>query len=259
MRLATGARGDVALWLALGFGLLFPTGMAWAEFVLTARAGAGPNRATQFAYAGGKLVQFAWPVVCVVFIERRFHLRASLGRKPHDEPSWGFRPALALGIGFGLLVAAGMLALYFGALRDSAVFAASPGQVHDKLREFGLDSPGGFALFAGFVTLVHSLLEEYYWRWFVFGRLRRLVSLGWAVALSSAGFTAFHIFPLETFLPGHFWTAALPFAGCVAVGGAFWAWLYDRGRSLLPPWVSHALVDAALFVIGYDLFFVRGF
>jgi hypothetical protein len=24
------------------------------------------------------------------------------------------------------------------------------------------------------------------------------------------------------------------------------------------PWVSHFLVDASLFVIGYDLFFIRG-
>jgi membrane protease YdiL (CAAX protease family) len=30
-------------------------------------------------------------------------------------------------------------------------------------------------------------------------------------------------------------------------------WLYHRSGSLLAPWVSHALVDAALVVIGWDV------
>jgi membrane protease YdiL (CAAX protease family) len=50
----------------------------------------------------------------------------------------------------------------------------------------------------------------------------------------------------------------LPFAACVAVGGAVWAWLYQRTNSVYAPWISHLVVDASLFVIGYDLFFVRG-
>jgi membrane protease YdiL (CAAX protease family) len=46
------------------------------------------------------------------------------------------------------------------------------------------------------------------------------------------------------------------FSSCVAVGGAVWAWLYNRTGSLLGPWLSHLLVDAAIFAIGFDL--VRG-
>jgi membrane protease YdiL (CAAX protease family) len=39
----------------------------------------------------------------------------------------------------------------------------------------------------------------------------------------------------------------------VAVGGAVWARLYDRSGSLLGPWLSHLLVDAAIFFVGYEL------
>jgi len=39
----------------------------------------------------------------------------------------------------------------------------------------------------------------------------------------------------------------------VALGGAFWAWLYHRSGSLVGPWLSHLLVDSAIFVIGYDI------
>lgn len=41
----------------------------------------------------------------------------------------------------------------------------------------------------------------------------------------------------------------------VAVGGAFWAWLYHRSGSLLGPWISHMLVDAAIFGVSYQLAF----
>jgi membrane protease YdiL (CAAX protease family) len=39
----------------------------------------------------------------------------------------------------------------------------------------------------------------------------------------------------------------------VAVGGALWAWLYRRSGSLLGPWLSHMLVDAALMAAGWDM------
>jgi membrane protease YdiL (CAAX protease family) len=39
----------------------------------------------------------------------------------------------------------------------------------------------------------------------------------------------------------------------VATGGIIWAWLYERSGSLLGPWLSHALVDAGLMAVGYDL------
>jgi uncharacterized protein len=39
----------------------------------------------------------------------------------------------------------------------------------------------------------------------------------------------------------------------VAVGGAFWAWLYERTGSIFGPWLSHLLIDAGIFWIGYDL------
>jgi membrane protease YdiL (CAAX protease family) len=51
------------------------------------------------------------------------------------------------------------------------------------------------------------------------------------------------------------WTSPLTwlFSAGVAIGGAFWAWLYNKSGSLYGPWLSHALVDAAIFAIGYDL------
>jgi len=34
-----------------------------------------------------------------------------------------------------------------------------------------------------------------------------------------------------------------------------WSWLYMRYRSIGPCWVSHAIADVPIFVIGYRLIF----
>jgi membrane protease YdiL (CAAX protease family) len=232
--------------MVLVFALGFPSVMAWTESLLTRDEGSGLNTATQIAYYGGKLVQFTLPLFAVLMFTRRLPRLALPSSK-----------GLGIGLAFGLLVAAGIMALYFVFLRDTSVFQESPAKVHAKLQEFGLDSAWGFALFAVFTTLLHSFLEEYYWRWFVFGWLERYTTLTAAIGLSSLGFMVVHVFVLHGFLPGHFLVAVLPLTLCVGIGGVVWAWLYHRSGSLYAPWLSHLVVDASLFVVGYDLFFVR--
>jgi membrane protease YdiL (CAAX protease family) len=162
---------------------------------------------------------------------------------------------VAVGVAFGLAVAAGMLGLYHGVLKGSAVLAAAEPQIRAKVAGFGINSVWQYAALAAFYSVIHSLLEEYYWRWFVFGQLRRIIPLGGAIAISSLGFMAHHVLVLGKYF-GFDSPATWLFSSCVAVGGALWAWLYHRTGSLLGPWLSHLLVDAAIFAIGFDL--VRG-
>jgi membrane protease YdiL (CAAX protease family) len=238
------ARGT---WFVLAFALIFPSIMGWLEYGFGPAGGAEDRPATHVSYPIGQAIQFSLPVAFVVLTTGRLPRPA----KPRLE-------GLGLALAFGLAVAAGTVLLYYVFLRDTSVFQDSPARIKSVLARFGADSPLGFVVFACFVTVPHSLLEEYYWRWFVFGQLRRLVARAWAIGLSSLGFAAFHVFPLNAYLSGHFFSAVLPFAACVAAGGAIWAWLYERTGSIYAPWLSHVIVDASLFVVGYDLFFVRG-
>ena len=43
------------------------------------------------------------------------------------------------------------------------------------------------------------------------------------------------------------------FAISVAIGGLIWAWLYERTGSLYAAWISHLLVDAGIFFVGWDI------
>jgi membrane protease YdiL (CAAX protease family) len=245
---AAGPSRKGAVWLALLFAMTFPAvRQAWGYFLALAGAGTGVNQVLQWAYVGGKVVQFSFPVVFL-----------ALGGCPWPRPLRPQRTGLGLGPAFGLLVTMLMLGVYFVALRQSPLMTNTPGQIRHRLEQFGMDTKARYLALAAFIVTTHSLLEEYYWRWFVFGQLRRVLPRPAAVALSSLAFMAHHVIILYVYLPGRFWTLAAPFSLAVAAGGAVWAWLYDRAGTLYPSWLSHLLVDAALFIIGWDLLWPPG-
>jgi membrane protease YdiL (CAAX protease family) len=232
---------------ALLFAMLFPTLMAWWYFVALAPEGQSATNANPLligAYAAGKIIQFSFPLFWLCAVERqRLQLAAPSSRR------------IIPGLAFGAGVVTGMLGLYFGLLRHSTWLSATPAKIQAKIDGFGLHTPAEFILFAIFLSVVHSLLEEYYWRWFVFGRARRYLGFLPALVVSSVAFMGHHVVVLAVFFPGRFWELALPFSFTVGVGGGVFAWLYHRTESLYAPWLGHMLIDGAIMAVGYDMVF----
>jgi membrane protease YdiL (CAAX protease family) len=225
--------------LALLFAMTFPSFATWTYFSFFA----GDAASVRWTMAVCKVLQFSFPVLWVWGVKRE-RVRLFV---------WGLR-GVREGFFFGLIVLAGMLILYYAYLRSSAYLTETPRLIQAKLEEVGAVTPAKFWLMALFIALLHALLEEYYWRWFVFGRLRGLMPLPLALAVGSIAFAAHHVLVVNAFLrPEHFWIATVPLASAVAAGGAVWAWIYHRTGSLGGPWLSHFLVDAGLMWIGFDL------
>ena len=223
-------------WAAILFALCFPSAFTYIYFF--AAAGDHPNL-QHLAYTVGKTIQFAFPAVWMLAIQRR---RVKL---PTPTTS-----GLGIGLALGAAIGASMLAAYFLWLAPAGDLSGIAPKVTEKLSEFQIDTPGKLIAMGLFYSLLHSLLEEYYWRWFAFGRLRALVSVRAAIAISSIGFMGHHAIVLWKYLP---WPCAILASAAVAVGGAMWAWLYNRSGSIYAPWLSHLLVDAALFTIAFDM------
>jgi membrane protease YdiL (CAAX protease family) len=210
--------------------------MTWVHFV--ALAG---RREAGLAYAVGKLVQFGLPLVWLRWVE---------GAWPRPAAPRG--KGLASASLFGALAVGLLLTVYFAGLRSSPALIGAATEIRRRLEPMGLTTPLAFLGVAAFYCLAHSLLEEYYWRWFVYGRLREQSRPVLAGVVSSLGFMGHHVILVSRFTGGSWGAAALLSLG-VAVGGAAWAWMYQRSGSLYGPWWSHGLVDAGLMVIGYDL------
>ena len=152
-----------ATWGALLFAMLFPSLTAWLYFVVladTSTTAGSTNYVALGTYAASKVLQFAFPLAWALLIERR--------RLSVTPP----KPAgLGLGLAFGLLVMAIILVAYAGFLRSSAALAATPERVLSRIKLFHATTPLRYLLLTLFLAGVHSLMEEYYWRWFVFGEL----------------------------------------------------------------------------------------
>lgn len=225
-------------WSAVAFAMIFPFLVTWVYFEWLRLSASSVQ---QTAYGIGKVLQFTFPLVWVLLVQRdRIELRSS-GRR-----------GLGWGLATGVAIVAAMMLLYQAFLKPYGHFALAVDPIREKVIGFGIDSPWKYIALGTFYACAHSLLEEYYWRWFVFGQLRRLVPLWAAIIVSSLGFMAHHVILLSAYFGwGSF--ASLFFSFAVFVGGLIWAWLYQRSGSLYGPWLSHALVDAGIFVIGYDV------
>jgi membrane protease YdiL (CAAX protease family) len=223
---------------SLVFALVFPSVVTWLYFVAFADQAASVQ---QSAYGIGKAIQFAFPAVWVFLIQReRWRWPASLAR------------GISTGLVFGLVVAVAMWLLYQVWLKQSPSFAEPAAVIRSKIAATGFGSTASYIGLGVFYVVFHSLMEEYYWRWFVFRQLKAHTTLLAAVAISSLGFMAHHVILLASYFG---WDSPLTWllSGAVAIGGSVWAVLYEKTSTLLAPWFSHALVDSAIFTIGYDI------
>lgn len=219
----------------------------------------------------GTLVYFAWlpdhpvgravygalkvftVVYPAIFLVR--HRRRAAGSSVVDQPADGRASApprrwfaLRAGIASGGLILALILAAYHSPLGDPVREASEV--IRAQTEALGIADR--FLFFAFWLAVLHSGIEEFYWRWLVFGSLRRLVPRRSAHLLAAAGFAAHHLVVTAVFFPLPY---ALFLTAGVAVGGLVWSWLFERSNSIAAPWISHFLADAAIMVIGYGILF----
>jgi membrane protease YdiL (CAAX protease family) len=229
--------------LLLCFLLFFPLVQAVLYFVIMADWSTAIQQGT---YSATKIIMLGFPLVYMLkvakepFLVRKFNTRGLLE-----------------GSVFGIGVLVAICLLYYLWLKPIGLIGpgTSAGDaIRERVSGFGIQMPTLFILFGCFVSLIHSGLEEYYWRWFTFSQLSRVVSKYAACIISGLGFMLHHIVILGVYF-GFDNPAAYLFSFGVGVGGMYWAWLYMRKDSIYAPWLSHVWIDLAIFIIGYDVVF----
>jgi uncharacterized protein len=172
-----------------------------------------------------------------------------------DRSRLSWSPATQGGFKIAAVTGLGIAAIIFGAY--AMVLKLGVMEVNlitERAARTGLNHPGFFIGGALYWITLNSLMEEYVWRWFVFRKFETLFGGKAAVIASALGFTAHHVIALAAQFN---WAITLISSVGVFIGGATWSWLYLRFRSVWPCYVSHAIVDVPIFVIGWWLIFGR--
>ena len=172
-----------------------------------------------------------------------------------EKLSWSPMRKVEIGKGLGLAAVLGagicavIVAAYYGYARDAVDLSL----IKEKASEIGLDKPAVYVAAALYWITINSVLEEYVWRWFVFRKFELLTNGAFAVLLSAFFFSVHHFVALTLYFD-----LGLNLLCCfgIMIGGMTWSWLYLKYRSIWPGYLSHAMVDVAVFAIGYVLFFV---
>ncbi|MEM8783531.1 MAG: CPBP family intramembrane glutamic endopeptidase [Planctomycetota bacterium] len=204
---------------------------------------------TKVGFGVAKVLLMLAPVVWLLKVEK----------VPIKIPRWSNRGML-WAHGTGALIFTVIAGVYYG----FAHAWTDPTVMLEKVRQFGLDRIGLYLLGALYWCTINSMLEEYFWRWFVYERLRdvlptslrgKAVGVGLAVFVCGLLFTAHHVVALSVYFDAK--TTALASLG-VFIGGVTWSWLYAKAKNIYAAYVSHVWADVIIFWIGWQLIFGGG-
>ncbi|MGY8688132.1 MAG: CPBP family intramembrane glutamic endopeptidase [Verrucomicrobiales bacterium] len=215
--------------------MVVPLLMSWLYFVVLPGTAVGNG-----LYTLMKILLVVWPILAT---------RLVLGGRMTLK-LWEGKPTTARFAVMGLALGLAILVLMAGLMQTPLGDIVREGALLIKTRVEGMGVLNHFLAFALFLSVVHSLIEEVYWRWFVYGNLRLLTRPWIAHVAAALAFSSHHIVVLSQF----FSIGMAVFLGlCVGVGGGLWSLLFSRQQSLLGAWMSHMLVDLGIMTIGARL------
>lgn len=102
-----------------------------------------------------------------------------------------------------------------------------------------------------YIILFNSLLEEIFFRGFIFLNLYELKHKKMAYLYSAILFGIYHIGIFKTWFNNE--VIALSLFGLIGIGLVF-GWLNTHNHNILNSWIAHALADLAIMLIGLSMF-----
>ena len=112
-------------------------------------------------------------------------------------------------------------------------------------------SKDNFVLVAIYISIINSLLEEFFFRGFAFLTLKNLTSKRFAYLFSSLAFALYHISMMIGWFP--IYLLILAIIGLM-VGGLIFNYLCDKSDNIYPSWMVHMFANFGINLIGFMLF-----
>ncbi|MBX0316433.1 CPBP family intramembrane glutamic endopeptidase [Planococcus glaciei] len=142
---------------------------------------------------------------------------------------------VVLGVGSGLL----FFIFIFGGLSWLHVYLLDIEYLRTLLMDWGFSGRGEILLVL-VLLLANPVLEELYWRGYMFNRLRMKGSALYAVGMSASFYTLYHLLSIiPIFEAGFSFVAVIP----VFIAGLFWGFIREKSGSMTATIISHVLSD----------------
>ena len=114
------------------------------------------------------------------------------------------------------------------------------------LENAGVDG-SNFLYVSLYISLVNSLLEELYFRGFLFLNLKKEVGSRFAYLFSAGAFALYHVAMMIGWFEPMLWLLVM--AGLFA-GGMIFNWLNEKLGSIYPSWLVHMFANFAINTVG---------
>lgn len=110
---------------------------------------------------------------------------------------------------------------------------------------------GNILYYGTYLTVINSLLEEFFFRGFVFLNLKKIGKKRMAYGVSSIAFSLYHISNFQNWL--NIWVFVLATIG-LFIGGMIFDYLDDQENTFFNSWFVHICADLAIVGFGLSLF-----
>ena len=148
-------------------------------------------------------------------------------------------------MGLGIGVYAVILGGYF-LIRPFFDFSGIAG----KLTQNAGVTKDNFLYVSLYISFVNSLLEEFFFRGFLFSNLKTASTRGFAYGFSAVTFSLYHVAMMIGWF--NLWLYALVLAG-LAVGGVIFNYLNEKLGCIYASWLTHMFANFAINTIGFLL------
>lgn len=153
--------------------------------------------------------------------------------------------AVMLGVGSGLL----FFLFIYGGLHWLHIYLLDIDQLRVLLWEWGFSGSGEIWLVL-ILLVANPILEEVYWRGYIYEKLRRDVTAKYAILVTSTFYTLYHLLSVIPIFEDFFGLiAAVP----VFIAGTFWGYIREKTGSITAAIIGHVLSDMGIIFVYWFL------
>ncbi|MBT2693014.1 CPBP family intramembrane glutamic endopeptidase [Bacillus sp. ISL-55] len=164
-----------------------------------------------------------------------------LGRGIQRERFKVTSKAVMLGFGSGLLF---FLFIFWG-IKWLHIYLMDIDQLRVLLWEWGFSGPGEIWLVL-VLLVANPILEEVYWRGHIYEKLRMEGSAKYAVLMTAAFYTLYHLLSVIPIFDGFYGIiAAVP----VFIAGIFWGYIREKTGTITAAIFGHVLSDLGIICV----------